>query len=137
MKKLVIVRGINLDNNSKKLFNKHPTKCCDRQLDDYMNFCPVCGTDVSHSSVPTNNTNGDMSLFVNSQNQTIIGFAIAVMDADYLNPDNHNTLILNNLNDLRSINGNYPNVMDQQLKSWFITLGLRSKSSNIHLISID
>ena len=134
MKKLVIVRGIKLDNNSKKLFNKHPTKCCDRQLDDYMNFCPVCGTDVSHSSVPTNNTNGDMSLFVNSQNQTIIGFAITVMNADYFN---HDTLILNNLNDLRSINGNYPNVMDQQLKSWFITLGLRSKSSNIHLISID
>ena len=75
-----------------------------------------------------------MSLFVNSQNQTIIGFAIAVMNADYLN---HDTLILNNLNDLRSINGNYPNVMDQQLKSWFITLGLRTKSSNIHLISID
>ena len=44
---------------------------------------------------------------------------------------------LNDINDLRSINGNYPNVMDQQLKSWFITLGLRTKSSNIHLISID
>ena len=50
------------------------------------------------------------------------------------------TLFLNNItdiNDLRSINGNYPNVMDQQLKSWFITLGLRTKSSNIRFISID
>ena len=134
MKKLVIVRGIKLDNNSKKLFNKHPTKCCDRQLDDYMNFCPVCGTDVSHSSVPTNNTNGDLSLFVNSKNQTIIGFAIVVMIADLPFQD---TFFLNDINNLRSINGNYPNVMDQQLKSWFITLGLRTKSSNIHLISID
>jgi hypothetical protein len=35
------------------------------------------------------------------------------------------------------INGNYPNVMDQQLKSLFTTLGLRTKSSDIHLISID
>jgi hypothetical protein len=102
----VIVRGIKLDNNSKKLFNKHPTKCCDRQLDDYMNFCPVCGTDVSHTSVPTNNTNGDLSLFVNSQNQTIIGFAIAVMDADLPNRD---TFFVNDINDLRSINYNYPN----------------------------
>src|SRR5574343_88627 len=134
MKKLIVVRGIRLSNNSKKLFNKHSTKCCDRQLADYMNFCPVCGTDVSHSFVPTNNTNGDMSLFVNSQNQTVIRFAIVVMDADLPNRD---TLFLNDINDLRSINGNYPSVMDQQLKSWFTTLGLRTKSSNIHLISID
>ena len=50
------------------------------------------------------------------------------------------TLFLNNItdiNDLRSINGNYPNVMDQQLKSLFTTLGLRTKSSNIRFISID
>lgn len=50
---------------------------------------------------------------------------------------NQNTLFLNDINDLKSINGNYPNMMDQQLKSWFTTLGLRTKSSNIHLISID
>ena len=54
------------------------------------------------------------------------------MDADLPNRD---MLFLNDINDLRSINGNYP--MDQQLKSLFTTLGLRTKSSNIHLISID
>ena len=134
MKKLVIVRGIKLDNNSKKLFNKHPTECCDRQLDDYMNFCPVCGKDVSHTPVPTNNTNGDMSLFVNSQNQTIIGFAIVVMIADLPFQD---TFFVNDINNLRSINGNYPDVMDQELRSLFTTVGLRTKSSNIHFISID
>ena len=56
------------------------------------------------------------------------------MDADLPNRD---TFFLNDINNLRSINGNYPNVMDQQLKSLFTTLGLRTKSSNIHFISID
>ena len=64
----------------------------------------------------------------------LLVFAIAVMDADLPNRD---TFFLNDIIDLRSINGNYPSVMDQQLKSWFTTLGLRTKSSNIHLISID
>ena len=75
-----------------------------------------------------------MSLFVNSKNQTIIGFAIVVMIADLPFQD---TFFLNDINNLRSINGNYPNMMDQQLISLFTTLGLRTKSSNIHLIFID
>ena len=131
---IIAIRGLILHNKEIEQINKRPISCCNHDILPYMNYCPVCGTDVSYSNVPVNNTNGDLSLFVNSKNQTIIGFAVVVMIADLPFQD---TFFLNDINNLRSINGNYPNVMDQQLKSWFTTLGLRTKSSNIHLISID
>ena len=94
MKKLVVVRGIVLTPSSQNTFNKQPTICCNHQLQSYMNYCPVCGADLVSSTVPVNKTNGDMSLFTNSYNQTLIGFAIAIND-DFFN--------LNNMNNMKSM----------------------------------
>jgi hypothetical protein len=74
---IIAIRGLILHNKEIEQINKRPLSCCNHDILPYMNYCPVCGTDVSYSNVSVNNTNGDLSLFLNpGKHHPIIGFTI-------------------------------------------------------------
>lgn len=129
---IIAIRGLILHNKEIEQINKRPISCCDHDILPYMNYCPVCGTDISHSSVPVNNTNGDLSLFLNPEkHHPIIGFTIS----KYYNiPSAFN---MYHLNAAISLTSKCVGEMDAKLNEFMTTNGFRKQLSDIHVIVLE
>lgn len=128
---IIAIRGLILHNKEIEQINKRLISCCGHHILPYMNYCPICGTDV-YTSVPVNNTNGDLSLFLNPEkHHPIIGFTIlkhynfsSTFDMYYLD-----TAI--------SLTSKCVGEMDAKLNEFMTTNGFHKQLSNIHVIVIE
>ena len=129
---IIAIRGLILHNKEIEQINKRPISCCDHDILPYMNYCPVCGTDISHSSVPVNNTNGDLSLFLNpGKHHPIVGFTI-LKHYNFSSAFN-----MYRLNNAISLTSKCVNEMEAKLHTFMTTYGFRKQLSDIHVIVLE
>ena len=127
---IIAIRGLILHNKEIEQINKRPISCCDHDILPYMNYCPICSTDV-YTSVPVNNTNGDLSLFLNPEkHHPIIGFTIS----KYYNIPSFN---MYHLNAAISLTSKGFGEMEAKLHTFMATYGFRKQPSDIHVIVLE
>ena len=130
---IIAVRGLILHDIEIEQINKRPISCCNHDILPYMNFCPVCGTDVSYSNVPVNNTNGDLSLFLNpGKHHPIIGFTIQKHYNFF-----SSTFNMYHLDTAISLTSKCVGEMDTKLNEFMTTNGFRKQLSDIHVIVLE
>lgn len=129
---IIAIRGLILHNKEIEQINKRLISCCDHDILPYMNFCPICGTDVSYSNVPVNNTNGDLSLFLNpGKHHSIIGFTI-LKHYNFSSAFN-----MYRLNNAISLTSKCVGEMDAKLNEFMTTNGFHKQLSDIHVIVLE
>ena len=136
MYELLAIRGLLLSDDELAHINKRPTTCCEHDILPYMNYCSICGGNVTQPILPINMTNGDMSLFLNpGKHRPIIGFTINKMFINDINALEWFNMY--HLDSAISLKSTSISTMDAKLHTIMVSNGFRSQSSSVHIIIIE